>query len=111
MSINTKIIKFRISKEFEKNKELEVLLSNDLGDEITVDWDRYQCLKTLYKQYKNIANLNYYIWCIEQCKREGLSVRAWCKKHGIAMRTFYYMQRKIRLLKRDIFSNHKRVDQ
>ena len=44
---------------------------------------------------KEKNNLLEWLRQVEECRRSGLSVRAWCSEHQIAVSTFHYRQQKV----------------
>ena len=46
----------------------------------------------IFKENNNLAE-----WSrqVEECRNSGLSVRAWCEQHQIAVSTFHYRQQKV----------------
>lgn len=44
---------------------------------------------------KENNNLSEWSRQVEECRNSGLSVRAWCSEHQIAVSTFHYRQQKV----------------
>ena len=105
MNNRTTNIHLKITDFFKKNSELNILLANNTGNEINIDYKKYKCLRSLYHQYKEIINLDYWFWCIDQCQNSDLSISKWCKQHDISRSSYYYWQHKLSKLQHDLCPN------
>lgn len=47
------------------------------------------------QKYNSSQNLLEWSECVRECRKSGMSVKAWCEANGIALSTYYTRQRKV----------------